>query len=165
MLHKFVSKINIITKNFTSLLLLIMVILVFIQIILRELSGTSFNWISDVAKYSMIWVVFLGSSFAFQHGAHVAVDILIDRVSVNVKKVLFILVLITSSIFLVVFFYTGLELVSSTFTQISPNLNIPMAYIYLVIPISGLLMLINLFDVIIHYLRTGNNIGEGGADV
>lgn len=142
-----------------------MVILVFVQIVLRELTGTSFNWISDVAKYSMIWVIFLGSSFAFQHGAHVAVDILLDRVSISVKKLLFILILMTSSIFLIVFSYTGIELVSSTFTQISPNLNIPMAYIYLVIPVSGLLMLINLFDVVIRFLKTGKSIEEGGADV
>jgi len=163
--RNFVNGLNIITKNFTSLLLVGMVILVFMQILLRELFGTSFNWISDISKYSMIWVVFLGSSYAFQHGAHVAVDTLMDKVSVNGKKVLFLLVLITSSIFLIALVYTGLELVSSTFLQNSPNINIPMAYIYLVIPISGVLMFINIFDVIIRFLKTGIGIEEGGADL
>ena len=40
-----------------------------------------------------------------------------------------------------------------------------MAYIYLIIPISGVLMLFNLFDVTIRYLKTGVSIGEGEADL
>ncbi|UTW70911.1 TRAP transporter small permease subunit [Anaerobacillus sp. HL2] len=40
----------------------------------REVLNSSFPWTEEVARYLMIWITFLGASFAFQYGAHIGIE-------------------------------------------------------------------------------------------
>lgn len=56
-----------------------MVLAVFVQIISRALFNMSFPWTEELARYLMIWVTFLGASFAFQYGAHISIEAFVTR--------------------------------------------------------------------------------------
>lgn len=147
MWNKGLRLLNRYTENLTAVMLATMVILIFIQIVSREVVGSSFSWTEEVARFLMIWITFLGASFAFQHGAHIGIDYFKMKLPERVQKVFEVLTLISCSIFFAVMMVQGFELVDRSMSQTSSALNLPMGYAYLVIPISGLLMFINLLDV------------------
>jgi len=160
--NKFLRSINKLTEWTTMLFLVVMVVIVFWQIVSRVLFGSSFTWTSELAKFLMVWIIFLGAGFAFQYGAHISIEVVVDRVSIKVKKLFQILVLLFSSIFIIILILNGLELVGSAMEQISASLGIPMGYVYTVIPISGILILLNMIDVTIRFITTDNT--SSGVD-
>ncbi|WP_431026813.1 TRAP transporter small permease [Lysinibacillus sp. LZ02] len=144
---KSMKVINRTTELFSALLLFIMVILVFIQIVSRVIMSSSFPWTEEVARFMMIWITFLGASVAFQYGAHIGVEALVDRLPAIVRKFFVIVVMLICLSFFVLLIVYGYELASGAFVKTSPALQIPMGYIYYIIPVSGVLMSLNLLDV------------------
>jgi TRAP-type C4-dicarboxylate transport system permease small subunit len=142
------------------LFLVIMVAIIFLQIVSRTLIGSSFYWTEEMARFMMIWVIFLGAGFAFQYGAHISIESLVDRFSDGLKKTVQVLILLLSISFFLVMFVKGIELTSKTMVQLSPSLNIPMGYVYCVIPISAILQILNMIDVTIRFCRTGEAARE-----
>ena len=140
-------------ENLTAAMIATMVILVFIQVLSREIVGSSFAWTEEVARYLMIWLTFLGGSFAFQHGAHIGIEFFLTKLPTFFQKVVTVLAALSSSLSFFYMVVYGFDIVGRQMGQTSAALNIPMGYVYLVIPISGILMFINLVDVTIKSLK------------
>ncbi len=137
-----------ITRILSIILIFLMAVIVldvtwqvFTRFILKDPS----SFTEELAGFLLIWIGLLGSSYAFYTRAHLGIDILTMRLSAPRKRLAGILVC------LIVFFFAlfilligGLRLVNLTFTlhQISPAIGIPMGYVYLVLPVTGLLMMI-----------------------
>ena len=60
-------------------LVAIMAVLVFANVVSRYLLNASIIWVEELTRYMMVWVGFLGSGLVLRLGAHIAVDILQDR--------------------------------------------------------------------------------------
>lgn len=155
-----VNTINLLSEYTTYVFMVIMVFILAFQICTRQLFGSSFLWTADVARFLMIWVIFLGASFSFQYGGHVSISLLVDKASVKYKKILHLMAAVLCIIFLVILLIKGIELIGLTMTQISTNINIPMAYVYFIIPFSAFLQIINIIDVAVRYWRTGGKLKE-----
>ncbi|WP_227937775.1 TRAP transporter small permease [Alkalihalobacillus deserti] len=154
MWSKAIRTLNKWTEAFTMSLLLAMVLLVFFQVCSRALFSTSFSWTNELARYMMVWVVFLGGGIAFQYGAHIGIEALVDTFSKKTKKVTQLIVTSICIFFFVILIVTGIEFATSSMTQTSPGLKIPMGLVYLAIPISGLLQIINVIDLNLNYFKT-----------
>ena len=85
--HTFIKRLNKITEFITMFFLIVMVLLVFVQIISRVIIGSSFSWTEEVARYLMIWVAFLGASFAFQYAAHMSIEVLVKKVNKQLQNI------------------------------------------------------------------------------
>ncbi len=125
---------------------------VFTRFILRNPSSIT----EELAGFLLIWIGLLGASYALYSRAHLGIDVLTARL-VGVQKYLVDL-LINTVVLLFAFFVLvigGLRLVNLTFTlnQISPSMGIPMGYVYLVLPITGILMMFFSFRSIIIAIR------------
>lgn len=113
---------------------------VFTRFILRNPS----SFTEELAGFLLIWISLLGASYALYTRAHLGIDILTTRVTGAQKNLVDILIYTVVSLFaLFVLVIGGLRLVSLTFTlnQISPAMGIPIGYVYLVLPITGILMI------------------------
>ena len=141
------------TEAFTMSLMFAMVLLVFFQVISRALFDSSFSWTTELARYMMIWVVFLGGGIAFQHAAHISIEALAEKLSNVWKKVVQAFVAIACIAFFIILIVTGIEFSSASMTQTSPALQIPMGLVYLAIPISGVLQILNVIDINISYFK------------
>ncbi|MFZ4460899.1 TRAP transporter small permease, partial [Enterococcus gallinarum] len=75
--------------------------------------------------------------------AHLAVTVLSEKLTGKKSKILEVVV---QSLFLVfaamIMVYGGWNAVTLTMGQISPSLSIPMGYVYLSVPVSGVLIII-----------------------
>lgn len=127
-----------------ALIMGIMVINVLWQVFTRFVMGAPSSFTDELARYLMIWVGVLGAAYISGKRMHVAIDILPNRLSkekqVQLKKfVNFIIILFCFGALVV----GGLRLVYITYIldQHSPALQIPLALVYLIIPISGILII------------------------
>ncbi|WP_158736827.1 TRAP transporter small permease [Alteribacillus sp. YIM 98480] len=142
-----VKTINRSTEAVTILALAIMVIIVFIQVISRALIGSSFSWTDELARFLMFFIIFVGAGIGFQHGSHITIEILFDRLPRKYKKLAQSLITILSIVFLIVLSVQGFKTSLGSMSQTSPALNLPMGYVYLIMPLAAFLMIINLIDL------------------
>ena len=113
------------------------------QVVSRYALSSPSSWTEELARFLLIWVSLLGAAYLTGQQGHIAIDVLPRRLSGRRRRRLG--QLIQSIIFLFglcVLVAGGTNLVSVTLTlgQSSPALNIPLGYVYLVLPLSGLLM-------------------------
>ena len=100
------------------------------------------SWTEELAKYLLVWVSILGAAYVTGQRAHIAIDIVLQRSSPTRKKRLLLLIDIIVFLFaLVVLVIGGINLVQITLPQISSALQIPLGYVYSIIPISGLIIM------------------------
>ena len=121
-----------------------MVVNVLWQIITRFILQTPSPFTDELARYLMIWVGVLGAAYASGKKLHVAIDLVSPGIkSEKVRKgVNWSINALIMVFVLAVFVVGGIRLVYITFilSQTSPALQIPLAYVYAIIPASGLLI-------------------------
>ncbi len=113
---------------------------IFTRFILRDPS----SFTEELAGFLLVWIGLLGASYALHTRAHLGIDILVAKLD-GLKKQ-FAEVLVYSVVLLFALFILligGLKLVKLTYVlnQISPAIGIPMWYIYLALPLTGMLMM------------------------
>jgi TRAP-type C4-dicarboxylate transport system permease small subunit len=113
---------------------------VFTRFVLRNPS----SFTEELARYLLIWVGLLGASYAAGKNMHLAIDVVLQALKKKTK--IWTQIIIQISLFLFSFFVMvvgGLRLVAITLTlnQISAALRIKLGYVYLVLPLSGLLIM------------------------
>lgn len=113
------------------------------QVATRYLLGSPSSITEELATFLLIWVSLLGAAYALRVGAHLGVDVVVRRLRGKARRraeaAVFVVVIAFS---LIVLLYGGSRLVYVTIklNQLSAALQVPMGYVYLVLPLSGLLM-------------------------
>lgn len=114
------------------------------QVFTRFVLADPSSFTDELARYLLIWIGLLGASYAAGKKMHLAIDLLPAKL---VGRPRFYLgVLIETCIFLFalsVLVFGGIRLVALTLTlgQTSAALHVPLGYVYLALPLSGLLIL------------------------
>lgn len=134
-------------------LLSFFIILLFIQIISREVFELNISWGEELARFSFVWFVFFGASFAARLAAHNRVTFQFKWFSKSTQNYIEAFADLIWILFNVVIIYKSLFLIKSMlqFPYISPTLGWSMAYVYLVFPLSFTCMTIRIVQV--NYLK------------
>ena len=121
----------------------VMVVNVLWQVCSRFLLGSPSSFTEELARYLMIWVGIMGAAFVSGKQMHVAIEALPSRLSPKsqrwLRAIVYILILLFA-LFAMVLGGSRLVYISYLLGQKSPALQIPLALVYTVIPISGLLI-------------------------
>lgn len=121
----------------------VMVFNVLWQVFTRFVLGTPSSFTDELARYLMIWVGILGAAYVSGKNMHVAIDVLPQKLGGKAQKRMQIIVqlLVMAFAFLVMVIGGGrLVYITYILGQQSPALQLPLAYVYAVIPLSGLLI-------------------------
>lgn len=124
-------------------LLALMTVNVVWQVFSRFVLRSPSNFTDELARYLFIWLGLLGAAYAAGRHQHLAVDAFTMHVSPRLQWRLRQLSAILLALFgLLVLVGGGSRLVYITWVlgQRSASLQVPMALVYLALPISGLLM-------------------------
>ncbi len=131
----------------------VLVLNVLWQVASRFLLGSPSSFTDELAGFLLIWVGLLGAAYATGQKQHLAIDLLSAKLSEKGKKVQFITINLLIAVFaLVVLVVGGGNLVFITFYlgQTSSALQIPVGFVYVVLPLSGLFMIYYvLVDIIV----------------
>ena len=136
---KFIDNIIIaISKFITAFGIAAGVALAFINVVARYVFESSLSWASELTIYLFLWSVFFGAVYCFKKDAHIAVDVLLAKVSPKIARFLTMLSIIIAFIYVAAIAYYGYGYVElyRDLDEMSIDLNIPMWIPYVVIPIS-----------------------------
>lgn len=146
MMWRFVKKaLDRFLETLVAALMAILTIDVTWQVITRFILKNPSSWTEELATNMMIWVGLLGAAVALNYKDHLGIDYFVGKLSE--KKRLWTEVFVNLSIILFSFFVMflgGLDLVAITFRfgQLSPAMKMPMGYVYLAVPVSGIFLAI-----------------------
>lgn len=142
------SRIKYVLENFeeilVSILLPLMVIIIFAGTAGRYSKLFLLPWAEELARYIMIWVVFLGIGAGAKRNAHFMVEVLMLILPKFLKKYLRIFTSLFIAVFMAVLIYYSSSLIQRIMgmQQRSPSLGIPIWTVYVAIPVGCLLMAI-----------------------
>jgi len=143
-MKKFQHKLNRVLEVFLVFLMTVLVMDVLWQVISRYLLSSPSSFTDELAGFLLIWVGLLGAAYVAGRKEHLAIDILIRKSPPARQKLL--LYLIHSLIFLFalsVMVTGGVILMYTRFVlQVkSAALQLPLGYVYIILPISGLIIM------------------------
>ncbi|MEM7485492.1 MAG: TRAP transporter small permease [Bacteroidota bacterium] len=138
------SKIDAVLGKALVLIMSVMVLNVLWQVFTRYVTGTPSSFTDELARYLMIWIGVLGAAYVSGRNLHVAIDILPTRSNEKTQVKLKVIVTLLVILFVFVAFVIGgsrLVYISYVLGQRSPALQLPLAAVYIILPISGLLIM------------------------
>lgn len=98
----------------------------------------------EVARFLLIWVSLLGAAYFSGQNMHISIDLLANYLSSSNRQKLKIFIKASIICFVLCVFVIGggvLMYYTYIFRQITPTLQIPIAYVYSIGPLSGLLII------------------------
>jgi TRAP-type C4-dicarboxylate transport system permease small subunit len=134
-------------------LLALFVVLLFAQIISRELFNYSFSWSEELATYMFVWFVYFGASYAAKLYAHNRVTFQFNKLPKKVTNIIegiADLFWIAFNVYFVYLSFTFVFFKMNLFWK-SQTLGIPMKYIYMILPIAFALMTVRVIQA--NYLK------------
>ncbi len=134
-------------------LLSFFIILLFVQIISREVFSVNISWGEELARFSFVWFVFFGAVVAARLAAHNRVTFQFKKFSRKTQNYIEGFADLIWLIFNGVMIYKSVYLINSMmeFTYTSPTLGWDMAYVYFIFPMAFTLMSIRIIQV--NYLK------------
>ena len=71
-LDKFISRVE---RFVLATLLSLMILVAFLQIVLRNFFATGMSWGDSLVRYLVLWVGFIGAALAAREGKHITIDV------------------------------------------------------------------------------------------
>ncbi|TLF52144.1 TRAP transporter small permease [Halomonas urmiana] len=131
-----------------QLLLVSFVLLLFAQIVLRNLFNYSLPWGDELATYAFVWFAYLGAAYATKMSAHNRVTFQFKFLPRWVETFCTLLTDLIWIGFNAVFIYLSYDFVFNKMNLFwkSQTLGIPMKYIYLILPIAFVAMTLRILQ-------------------
>lgn len=115
------------------------------------------SWAQELCIYMFVWMAKFGAAYGVRTGIHVGVDVLINRLPPDYRRVYVLFGLLSGALFTVIVGTLG-----ATFTwdiahtsSVSPDLEVPKWIVYLCIPLGSYLMCFRFLQVAWAFFRTG----------
>ncbi len=128
---------------FLAFLMMVMTLDVLWGVFTRYAMGSQADWSEELARFLLIWIGILGAGYAAGQKMHLAIDLLQPKLGKKqqVRLVVFInLLIILFAFFVMVIGGSRLIYLTHTLGQLSAALRVPLSLVYIVVPISGLLV-------------------------
>ena len=148
------------------IILSILVLDVLWQVASRYLLASPSTFTDELAGFLLIWVALLGAAYVSGQNQHLSIELLITKLKPKNAKVLQIVIhIIIISFTLFVMLIGGIWLIYTRFYlgQVSAALQLPLGYVYMVLPISGIFIIYySIFNLIelVAKLKTKVNVSK-----
>ena len=128
---------------FTLLALMVaaMVVIGFMQVFWRYILMSSLSWSEETLRYVNIWTIFLGAGLCIPRGLHTAIEAIYSVLSPKSGAAMIRVVELLGCAFAMLMTVVGWSFSAFNAAQVSPTMQVPMIYVYISIPIGGVLML------------------------
>lgn len=126
-------------------LMISIVVAVLWQVFSRYVLQSASSYTEEIARFLLIWIGILGAAYASGQQDHLAINILPPKLDEKnrIKLRVFINILVIAFAILALIIGGGnLVYVNFELGQSSAALGIPLGYVYLVLPLSGILIII-----------------------
>ena len=113
------------------------------QILVRYLFNRPSTMSEELLTYAFAWLALLAAAYMFGKRGHMRMGFLADKAEGSSKRTLeMISQCLIFGFAAVIMIYGGIQITSLTMSQRTASLGIPMGYVYLIVPLSGVLILV-----------------------
>lgn len=161
---------NYIEEYAIGMTLLFLAIYSCIQVFTRYVLNYSFTSYEELARYSCIFITFLGASLGIKYSTHFAMTAIVERFPLRLRELTTAMVwLISALLFFAVTYYGFFQCQKMMrFGMITPALRIPMYVPFLSIPVFSLVMgcrsLLKIRSALISAIRGKVDDGPGSSN-
>ncbi|MBS6739019.1 MAG: TRAP transporter small permease [Enterobacteriaceae bacterium] len=129
---------------FSIMVMSVLVICVVWQVFSRYVLNQPSTSTDELARFLMIWVGLLGAAYTVGTQRHLSIDLL--SMALQPRKQALLTIVVNLLIFLFsggVIVTGGMKLIGKTLAtnQVSAAMQIPMGYVYLILPLTGIVMM------------------------
>lgn len=142
-------------KYLLTFLVGLLTVSIFLQVLIRFVFKYPLPWTEEVSRIAFVYSIFVGAAIAVRERAHLNVDFVLVALHPGVARVIKLVGTALVGIFLVFMTWQGIVFVRATGVQVTPVMQVPFRYLYLIIPSAGALMLLYLLLGTIDDLRKG----------
>ncbi len=146
----------------TILLFALLTLDVLWGVLSRYVLGSQSRWTEEFAIYAIVWVSLLGAALMFRERGHLGVDYFVGKLDPAARRLTAVIAEVAVIIFAsFVLIYGGTMLVTETWRsgQVTPAMGWKVAYLYSVVPLSGLFIV----SFSIEHLMTGRTTASADA--
>lgn len=142
-----------------------MVVIGTYQIVTRFIFRNPSTVSEELLTYSFTWMALLASAYVFGKRDHMRMGFVADKMSQGMQKALnifseILIMLLAGSVMI----YGGVTIMDLTMTQSTASLGIPMGVVYMIIPLSGILIVVysilNIIDLLAGVEREQREVKE-----
>lgn len=142
-------------------------IVIFLAVLHRYLSGVPYiqdytvqlnlSWAQELCIYMFVWMAKFGAAYGVRTGIHVGVDVIIRKLTGTPQKLLVLFGLFAGALFTGIVAYLGANFVWAIghTDQVSADLEVPMWWVYLCVPLGTSLMCYRFLQVAFSFMKTG----------
>ncbi len=113
---------------------------------------TALSWSEELSRYLMVWLTFLGASMGVKRGTHIAVTFAVSPLAPRWRQGLALLVQLLALYFFLLVALYGWKLMNLQAFQVSAGLGVSMRYVYVSLPVGGLLCAVHIVSEILQLL-------------
>ncbi|OHE22087.1 MAG: hypothetical protein A2Z43_08420 [Syntrophobacterales bacterium RBG_19FT_COMBO_59_10] len=118
------------------------------EVVLRKGFGNSLIITEELARYMLVWLVFLAGALGIRDKSHIRINALVKHLNPRLQIILALFAHGISLIFLVLLFIESIRILPLQFSQMCITFDVSIFYFYLAIPIGCVLMALFMFPKI-----------------
>jgi tripartite ATP-independent transporter DctM subunit len=158
-----IAKVSFFLNFAAGLSMLGVAIITVCEVIMRKVFNSPTTWVFSVSLFAMMWFPLLAASHALKERQHITVDIALVWLSEKSRTYLERLSSLFSLMFVVALTYFGTEMCVDAYMKemVSTDmLMYPIWILYLIFPLSGLAMILQITERFILGLSSSRQLGE-----
>ncbi|WP_163969640.1 TRAP transporter small permease [Oceanobacillus halotolerans] len=147
-------------SGLTVVVFALMTIIVFAQVVFRYVFDMNIHWAEEFARFGMVWIAFLGAAIGIKYEEHTRIDFFIKKLPPAGRTFIEILNKLICIVFLAVISYYSITSLGDMMSLMTPSLQIPTGIVHLIIPVTGIVMIIYLIIQMLGIIRNSNEKGD-----
>ncbi len=128
----------------------------FLQVIFRYVLKIPIPWAEELVRYLFVWLTLLGGAAAVRTKAHIAMELVVNRLHARLKLAVIFVSSLVSVSFLGYLAVSAWQLTLLNLGQRSDAMGISMAYPYMAIPVGAVLMIFFILELTVDALLAGS---------
>jgi TRAP-type C4-dicarboxylate transport system permease small subunit len=125
-----------------SIFLLVIVIVTILQVIFRFIFDSPLVWSDELARFTLIWMTFIGAAIVSFDDKHLAVELIQEKLTPKLKLITTLMMRALIIAFLIITAVSSIELIQVSHYLNSGALEIPFSYWRIAAPVGCILMVI-----------------------
>jgi TRAP-type C4-dicarboxylate transport system permease small subunit len=122
-------------------------------------------WTEEIARYALIWAIFLGAAVVSRSAGLIAVEMLPQTLPSPYGKLVKMLSIVITIGFFCTLAWVGMEFAADGSIETSPVLRLPMSAVYAATPVGSVLTVINLLVLLLEGVFLGRDLIESDPEL
>lgn len=166
---RIIDAVNLILRHVVGTMLGVMVITVAIQIGVRFVLPrfgiiVAAPWTEELARYLMVWAIFLGAAVATRSGALICMESLPDALPAGLGHAVRTFALLITMAFFGLLVWLGIRWMQFGFGETSTVMSLQMAWVYAAMPVGAVFSIVNLAALLVERHHERRRVAQAPPD-